>query len=309
MKPTNYARLLLLGGIWGFSFIFMRVAAPVFGPLPTSLGRVACGALVLAAMLRFQQTPLAWRRNLRTYAVIGLFNTAIPFSLFAWAALHVPSAYMATANAMAPLFTALFGVLLIGEALTGARLAGLMLGLTGVAVLVGIGPAPGNVTTLAGIGAALLAAVCYGYAAVHTRRFAGGIPPLAVATGSSICAALALLPVALAAFALHPVGLPADTSRAWHALGAVLLLGAICTGVAYALFYRLIAEEGVSQAITVTFLIPGAAVIWAALFLGERITLGTLAGLGLVLLATGLVLGVIRLPALSRTRVPSQVAE
>ncbi|MBV8659327.1 MAG: DMT family transporter [Burkholderiales bacterium] len=309
MKPANYARLLLLGAIWGFSFIFLRVASPVFGPLLTSLGRVACGALVLAVMLHFKQTPLAWRHNLRTYTVIGLFNTAIPFSLFAWAALYVPSAYMATANAMAPLFTAMFGVLLIGETLTPARVIGLVLGLTGVAVLVGIGPAPGNAGTFAGIVAALLAAVCYGYAAVYTRRFAGSIPPLAIATGSSLCAAVALLPIALTAYALHPVALPADMSKTWHALGAVLLLGAICTAVAYALFYRLIAEEGVSQTITVTFLIPGAAVIWAALFLSERVTLGTLAGLGLVLLATGLVLGVIRLPTPFKTRLPVSAAK
>jgi len=272
MKPENYARFALLGGIWGMSFIFMRVAAPVFGPLLTAFGRVLCGALVLATLLTIKKIPLAWRHNLRTYTMIGLSNTAIPFSLFAWAALRVPSAYMATANAMAPLFTAAFGVLLINERLTSARIAGLILGLVGVAVIVGIGPAPANVSTILGIGAALLAAVCYGYAGVYTRRFAVGIPPLAVATGSLVCAVAVLLPAALVSTVWQPIVLPNDASQSWRALGAVLLLGTFCTGIAYAMFYRLISEEGVSRAMTVTFLVPAFATIWAALFLGEHIT-------------------------------------
>jgi drug/metabolite transporter (DMT)-like permease len=297
MKQENFVRLAILGGIWGMSFIFMRVAAPVFGPLLTALGRVACGALVLAVLLGFKRISLAWRSNLRTYVMIGIFNTAVPFSLFAWAAMRVPSTYMATANAMAPLFTAVFGVLLISERLTASRIAGLILGLVGVAAIVGIGPAPASTSTIAGTGAALLAAVCYGYAGVYTRRFAVGIAPLAVATGSQICSAAILLPVALIANIWMPLSLPADMSVTWHALGAVVLLGVFCTGIAYALFFRLIAEEGVSRAMTVTFLVPAFATIWAAFFLGERITMGTIAGLGLVLLATGMVLGVVRLPA------------
>ncbi|PRC94714.1 DMT family transporter [Solimicrobium silvestre] len=296
MKPANIVRLLLLGGMWGMSFIFMRIASPAFGPILTAFGRVSFGGLVLIALLLLNNLSLDWRRNARFYLVIGLVNTAVPFSLFSWAALSIPSAYMAIINAMAPLFAALFGAVLLSESLSAVRIFGFVLGVIGVAILVGIGPAHVNFETLSGIAASVIAAICYGYAAIYIRQVAVKAPPLAVAAGSQIAASLFLFPIALIVTWVHPPSWPTTLYLTVRSVGAIVLLGVICTGIAYALYFRLIADEGASRAVTVAFLIPIAATIWASLFLNERITIGTLCGMGLVIIAIGLVLGLVRMP-------------
>ncbi|RZI44772.1 EamA/RhaT family transporter [Herbaspirillum sp. HC18] len=284
MSTPNLFRLFLLGAIWGTSFMLMRIAVPSLGPLPTTFLRALLGGIALYMFARSRGIDFRWRENARTYLVIGLFNTAIPFALFAWSALHIPSAYMATMNSLAPIFTGLFGFLLLSERLTPSRIMACVLGLTGVAVLVGVGPTKVTTNTVLGVLAGMGAATCYGFAATYTRMKASQIPALATATGSQLAASLALLPLALPA-APHAA---AVTSQA--AL-AVTVLGVLCTGLAYAIFFHLIATEGASKAITVTFLVPATASIWAWLFLGEPITAGTVMGIAVVLCATALALG------------------
>ncbi|MBX9901762.1 MAG: DMT family transporter [Burkholderiaceae bacterium] len=289
MSGWNYLRLLALGAIWGMSFIFMRVAAPMFGAVGTALIRVSLGAMVLIGLLRWQGVRLRLWSNWRTYGVIGLMNTAVPFSLFAWAALSIPSAYMATMNALAPLFTAVFAWILIGEALTWQRFVAFGIGLVGVAVLVGIGPATITLSVILGVLAALLAAVCYGFAAAFTRRSAMSLPPLAVAAGSQITSTLILLPVFLINSLFKPPLVLQATPSEWSTpLAAALLLGILCTGIAYSLFFRLIADEGATRAITVTFLVPVAASLWATIFLHESVTIGSFAGIAMVLFGTAM---------------------
>jgi drug/metabolite transporter (DMT)-like permease len=277
---------MLLGAIWGTSFMLMRIASPALGPLLTTFLRAILGGTALYLFARSRGIHFGWRENARTYLIIGLFNTAIPFALFAWSALHIPSAYMATMNSLAPIFTGLFGFLLLSERMTASRLGACVLGLAGVAVLVGIGPTEVTLNTLLGVMAGMGAAVCYGYAATYTRMKASSLPSLATATGSQVTASLALLPFAL------PDLPQAAANLNWTVAIAVIFLGVICTGLAYALFFHLIATEGASKAITVTFLVPATASIWAWLFLGEPVTLGTVAGIATVLCATALALGV-----------------
>lgn len=286
MSGTNIARLFLLGAIWGSSFMLMRIAVPELGPLPTAFGRIALGGLALALFVRWRGIDLAWRDNARVYLVIGVANTAVPFALFAWSALYIPSSYMATMNALAPVFTGLFGFLLMDERLGAMRIASFVLGLCGVAVLVNIGPTAVNAHVIGGILAGLGAAICYGFAAVYTRMRASRIPPLAAAAGSQIMAALALLPFTLPA-------LPQALAHANPAsLLAVAILGIVCTGLAYALFFHLIAAEGPGKAVMVTFLVPAAAAVWAWLILREPVTFGTVVGLAIVLSATAMALGI-----------------
>lgn len=287
MSTPNIFRLLLLGAIWGTSFMLMRIAAPALGPLLTTFLRALLGGAALYLFARSCGIEFHWRRNARVYLVIGLFNTAIPFSLFAWSALHIPSAYMATMNSLAPIFTGLFGFLLLAERLTPTRMVACVLGLTGVAVLVGVGPTAVTPNVVLGVLASMGAAVCYGFAATYTRMHASSIPSLATATGSQLTAALALLPLALPDV---PHALEAATLSA---LVSVTILGVLCTGLAYGLFFHLIATEGASKAITVTFLVPATASIWAWLLLGEPITVGTVSGIAVVLCATALALGLV----------------
>ncbi|WP_295765022.1 DMT family transporter [Undibacterium sp.] len=291
MSNSNLVRLLLLSLIWGTSFMLMRIAAPVFGPMLTTFGRAGLGALALYLFARYRGVDMAWRRNAKFYLVVGLANTAIPFSLFAWSALHIPSAYMATMNSLAPIFTAVFGFLMLGERLTTLRIAAFLLGLFGVAVLVGLGPTAVTPLLIAGVLAGMGAAINYGFAATYTRMHAGSIPSLATAAGSQCAAALALLPFALPGI---PHALEFGTV---HASLAVLFLGLICTGVAYGLFFHLVSSEGASKAITVTFLVPATASVWAWLLLNEAITLGSVIGISIVLLATSMALGILKLPA------------
>lgn len=294
MSTANLIRLILLALIWGTSFMLMRIAAPVIGPMLTTFGRASLGALAIYFYARHSGVQFNWRKNSKTYLVIGLGNTAIPFSLFAWSALHVPSAYMATMNSLAPIFTAVFGFLMLGERLSWARISAFLLGLFGVAVLVGIGPVSVTLWVIGGVLAGMGAAVCYGFAATYTRMFAKDIPALATATGSQLAAALALLPFALPSL---PQAIAVANLKVWV---AVLVLGVVCTGIAYAVFFQLISAEGASKAITVTFLIPATASIWAWLLLGEPVTSGIITGILIVLLATAMSLGLIRLPRLVR---------
>lgn len=291
MTTSNLTRLLILGMIWGTSFMLMRIAAPVFGPILTTFGRASLGALALYLFARHSGIDFQWRKNAKTYFIIGVTNTAIPFSLFAWSALYIPSAYMATMNSLAPIFTAVFGFLLLAERLSALRISAFILGLFGVAVLVGIGPIEVTPTVIGGVLAGMGAAINYGFAATYTRMHAKEIPSLATAAGSQFAAALALLPFALPSV---PHALEHGTSSA---LISVLILGVVCTGVAYGLFFHLISTEGASKAVTVTFLVPATASVWAWLLLGEPITTGIVTGIAVVLVATAMSLGLLRKPA------------
>ena len=293
MSNINLMRLVLLGAIWGLSFIFMRIAAPMFGAIGTTLLRVTLGALVLFVVLVHRKVPLTISRHAKLYLMIGLSNTAIPFSLFAWAALCVPSAYMATMNALAPLFTAMFAWFLLDETLSVQRLCAFALGLIGVAILVGLGPAPMTMQVVLGVGAAILAAVCYGFAAIYTRRYAQGVPSLAIAVGSLTASALVLLPIFIGLSFLSPPKvffalLQVDVSSLWIPSLAVIALGVLCTGIAYALYFKLIEMEGATKAVTVTFLVPVAASLWAVVLLRETLTMSAIGGITLVLIGTAL---------------------
>lgn len=294
MSHANLLRLILLALIWGTSFMLMRIAAPVIGPVLTTFARAGLGALAIYLYARQLGTQFNWRKNRKTYLVIGLGNTAIPFSLFAWSALHIPSAYMATMNSLAPIFTAVFGFIMLGEGLSWRRILAFMLGLFGVAVLVGIGPVEVTSWLIAGVLAGMAAAICYGFAATYTRMYAKEIPALATAAGSQLAAALVLLPFALPAL---PHAISVANFKVWM---AVLALGIVCTGIAYAIFFQLISSEGASKAITVTFLIPATASIWAWLLLDEAITPGIITGIAIVLFATALSLGLIRWPGMRK---------
>lgn len=287
MSAANLIRLLLLATLWGSSFMLMRIAAPVFGPILTTFCRALLGGVALYAFARSRGTRFEWRRNAVAYTVMGLANTAVPFSLFTWAALYIPSSYMATMMSLAPVFTGLFGFLLLSEPLTPSRVGALLLGLLGVAVLVRVGPTTITNNVILAVLAGVSAAICYGFAAVYTKMKAARIPPLASATGCQLAAALALLPLAVPDI---PHALATTTMTATI---AVVVLGVVCTGVAYVLFFHLISTEGANKAITVTLLAPVTAALWAWLLLDEPITGGTVAGIALVLCATMLALELI----------------
>lgn len=253
--------LVLLGAIWGASFLFMRVAAPEFGAVALVELRLALGALVLLPFLWIARDrfPLAlWPR----LALVGAINSAVPFVLFAWAAERAPAGIGAIANAMTVLFTALVGFLFFGETIGRRRAIALLAGFAGVVVL-----ASGKVAG-ASVGAAVaaggLASLFYGLGLNLVRRHLAGLPPAAVAAATLGCAALLVLPLAVAAWPDHAV-----SNMAW---GSAAGLGVLCTGAAFVMYYRLVSRIGPTRASTVTYLVPVSGVGWAWWLLGEPLT-------------------------------------
>lgn len=288
MKPRDVAELLALAALWGASFLFMRLGAAEFGPVALSALRVAGATLFLAPLLMLRGQASALRTHWRAIAVVGVINSALPFALFSLAALAINAGLSSVLNATAPLWGALVAWGWLGERPTRERVAGLAIGFAGVALLAwdkaSFRPGEHGVSPALAVAACLLATLCYGIGANYAQRALAGVPPLAVATGSQAFAALVLVPPALW---LWPEVRPG--ARAW---ASVALLAIACTGVAYILYFRLIARLGPARAITVTFLIPLFGVLWGALVLGEALTPSMLAGGAVIVLGTALVTGV-----------------
>lgn len=286
--------LVTLAAIWGASFLFMRLGAGQFGPAGLAFVRALGASLLLVPILAWQGHAGALRKHWRPILVVGLTNSALPFLCFNYAALTINAGLSAVFNATTPLFGALIAWLWLKDALTPARVAGLFIGFTGVLWLVWdqAGLKPGSPDAgHAGLAvlACLAATLCYGFSASFTKRFLTGVPPMATAAGSQVSASLFLVgPAAV----FWPATMPDAT--AWT-YAAVLAL--VCTGIAYVLFFRLIAHVGPANAITVTFLIPVFAVVWGALFLHERVNLSMVFGCVVILVGTSLVTGVLKLPA------------
>jgi drug/metabolite transporter (DMT)-like permease len=264
----------VLGAIWGGSFLFMRVAAKDFGPAPLVEVRLALGALILA--------PFLWRDRaafpLRLWpklALIGAINSAIPFVLFAWGAERAPAGIGAITNSMAVLFTALVGFLFFGERIGTRRALALLAGFVGVVVLASGRTAGASVGLAATSGA--IAAFCYGIGVNLVRRHLVGMPPAATSAATLGCAALLTLPFAIAQWPSHAI-----PTNSWLAVSA---LGVLCTGLAFVFYYRLISLIGAARAVTVTYLVPLFAVLWAWIALGEQPT-WTMAAAGAIILGS-----------------------
>lgn len=264
--------LTLLGAIWGCSFLFMRVAVPSFGPYALVEVRLLLGALVLLPFLWTARAQFPARRW-RWLVPIGLINSAIPFVLFAWAAQRAPAAIGAICNAMTVLFAALIAFLFFGEKIGLRRAIALLVGFTGVVVL-----ATAKVSGLS-IGTAViagsLAALLYGLGVNLVKRHMAGLPPAASAGATLGSAALVMLPMAVTHWPEAPIPV-----SAW---ACAIALGVVCTGLAFLMFYRLIARIGPARASTVTYLVPMFGALFAWLFLGEPVTLAMLVAGALIL--------------------------
>lgn len=281
MRSADFIRLLILAAIWGASFLFMRIVAPVLGALWTAEVRVAVAGLAMLLFMAATQRAMRFKANWRQYLVLGTFNSALPFALFSFAALTLPAGYSAILNATSPLWGALVGAAVLGEKLTARKLAGLACGIIGVAFLVRLGPAQFTPQLMLAALACVAAALCYAIAGAYSKKQSAGIAPPLMATGSQLGAALVLLPF----LPLSPVR--GDITPFVMLIAAMLAL--LCSAVAYFIYFRLLADVGPTKALTVTFLIPLFAMVWGAVFLQEAISVNTLIGCAMVVLATWLV--------------------
>ena len=281
MRPADLIRFLILATLWGASFLLIRIIVPSLGAIATTEARVALAGLALVAWHAIAHTPFVWRSNAKAIAVVGVINSAIPFALFAFAAKTLPAGYLAILNATSPLFGALVARAWLHEPLGAKRLIGVAFGIAGVAALVKLGPVVVDAAVLVACAACLLAAACYGFAGNYMRQLERPVPPTAMATGSQLVAAIALLPL----LAFEPVHAMPTTG----VIVAALILAIASTAIAFLLYFRLIRDVGATRALTVTFLIPLFAIGWARVVLEEGPTPRMASGAALVIVATWLI--------------------
>ncbi|MGZ5241282.1 MAG: DMT family transporter [Caldimonas sp.] len=286
MRPRDAAELIVLAALWGGSFLFMRLAVPAFGPVAVAALRVAGASLMLLPLLALRGEFGALLKHWRPIAVVGLTNSALPFLAFAYAAISIDSGVLAIFNSATPLFAAVIAWLWLADRMTPWRVVGLGIGFAGVVWIAAYKAGLHGGGTVWAILACLGATLCYGVSPSLTKRYLGGVAPLAVATGSQV-AASAFLAVP-AAFAWPTV---APAAALWLVIAA---LAFFCTGLAYILYFRLIANAGPTNAVTVTYLVPIFAVTWGGLFLGETLTWPLVAGCAVVFAGTALATGILR---------------
>jgi drug/metabolite transporter (DMT)-like permease len=271
MRPVR--RLLLLALIWGWSFLFIKVAVEGMPPAVVAWGRITLGALVLHAVLRRQRLRLpADRATWRRFAVTALFSNVLPFTLLAWGEQHISSALTSVLNASTPLFTAVLAAVVLGERLRSISVAGLLVGAVGVAVASGLGGADVASSSLSGAGAAIGAALSYGIAWVYMSQHLTGMRPLVAAAGQLTAGSAIVAPLALV------TGLADGVSPSPTRLGSLALLGVFGTGIAYVLNYQVLAKMGVTRLSLVTYAIPIVGVAVGVLVLGEDLVVRQVIG-------------------------------
>jgi drug/metabolite transporter (DMT)-like permease len=282
VKSRHFAQLVALSALWGASFLFIRIASPVMGPLVLAGCRVTLAGATLALIMRGLQQKWPWE-HWRELMVLGALSVAVPFLLYAWAALRLPAGYSALLNTTAVVFGTLASAWYKEDTLTVRKLLGSVFGFVGVGLIVRLGPVRPDAATLAAALACVTAAACYGFSTPLMKRATTRMQPLAIAAGIHVAAMVLVLPGAL-------WGLPQATFTL-EAMGAVMLMGVVTSGLAYWAHLRIIRHVSPVAAMSPVFLIPVFGVTWGHLFLDETLSPGIFLGGALVLLASALVTG------------------
>ena len=305
MRTRDLAALLALAAIWGSSYLFIRVAVDSLGPVVLSFLRVLLGALGLLAFAWYRRRLNEVPSLDRAFLILGVLNTAVPYALIAFAEIHLTASMAAILNATVPLFTALAFAGWERQRIPRTVVAGLLLGLAGVAVLVGWNPAPLDAWLAVAVVAMLAASASYGLANNYAKRSLRGVSTLGAATGQQFGGGFWLLPASVVAAGAGST----DFSPSIRVVLAILMLGIVCTSVAYLLYFHLITNAGAVATSTVGFLIPIFGILWSALFLDEAIRASMVIGLGLILASVGLVTGLRVRELLPASRRPATVPE
>lgn len=308
MTMREWAMLLVLAAVWGGSFFFNGIAVRELPVFTIVVARVALAALILYALLRLAgeslpRAPCIWR----AFFVMGLINNVVPFSLIVWGQQHIASGVASILNASTPLFTVVLAhVLTLDEKMSPGRLAGVVIGFAGVAVMIGLDAAQALGTHVAAQALCLAAAVSYAFAGIYGRWFKTmGLSPMATATGQVMASSLLLMPLVLAVDRPWTLAMPGAAT-----LAALVGVAAISTALAYVLYFRILASAGATNLLLVTFLIPVSAILLGILFLGEVLLPRHVAGMALIGLGLGAIDGrpwraLRRQPAMQNRRTPS----
>mgnify|MGYP002780769441 CR=1 FL=1 len=282
MSRADFARLLVLAALWGLAFVFIRVAVPPLGPVALTAIRVLVAGVLLALYAAHVGAAVRAGERWKLYAIVGFFNSAAPFSLVALSQTVLTASWAVVLVATTPLQTALVAALVLGERFTLRKAVGLVLGIGGVALLVGWRGAAEAVPPFWAIACALGAGTMYSFAAVTTKKLGGGVPPVAMGAGSMLAAAVMLWPlVAL----VPPTAMPSAAATL-----STLVLAVGSTAAALVLYFGLIRSVGPVKTMTVNFLSPLFGVTGSMVLLGERLTWPLAVGGALILGGLALVL-------------------
>ena len=293
-----WIQMSVLAALWGASYMFIKVALDDVSPIVVVWVRLVLASLVLVPIAYRRGALSALRPHVGTVALLSVIQVAAPFLLITFGEKHIASSLAGILVASAPIFTALLAVRMDREELaTGWRLVGIVVGIVGVALLFGVDLSGDSAALLGGL-MVLLASLGYAIGPLQMKRRLQGIQPVGIAATTMTAAALLLTPaVPFAIAASHTPGL--DT------VGSLLVLGAGGTGIAFLIFYTLIAEIGPGRATVVAYIAPGFSVLYGIVLLDERFTAGTAAGLLLILAGSWLAAGGrLSRSALSRSTVP-----
>jgi drug/metabolite transporter (DMT)-like permease len=287
----------ILAALWGASYMFIKVALDDVSPIFVVWVRLVLASLVLVPIAHRQGALSALRPHLPTIALLAVVQVGAPFLLITFGEKHIASSLAGILVASAPIFTVLLAVRMDREEMaTGWRLVGVLFGILGVGMLFGVDLSGDSAALLGGL-MVLLASLGYAIGPLQMKRRLQGVPPVATAAATMALAAALLTPAVPFALPSHSPGL--DT------VGSLLALGAGGTGVAFLIFYTLIAEIGPGRATVVAYIAPGFSVAYGIVLLDERFTLGTAAGLLLILGGSWLAAGArVNRSGLSRSTAP-----
>lgn len=285
MDTRSFMRFIMLAALWGGSFLFMRIAAPALGAVPTAFLRVLLGAMGLVMILSLAKVHFSFRSLFIYTLILGVINSGIPFLMFSLAAQRLPAGYSSILNATTPLMGVVVGSTFFGELMSFRKVVGILVGFLGVVILTQAELSYDSVGLL-GVIYCLIATTCYAFAGFLTRRWIaehGGLDSRLIALGSQLGAVIFLAPFAMYEASHTPVTFWLQQNHSvWL---SVVALGLLCTSFAYILYFRLIADVGSLKALMVTFLIPVFGVFWGWLILDESISKTHFLGGGLIALA------------------------
>jgi len=280
MNKTQAALLVLISAIWGGSFIFMRVLSPIYGPVYTSSLRLLSASFFLYSYYLIKHIKVEWKSNIKWFLIIGLLNSAIPFTLYAFAALYLPANLSVILNSTSPMFGLLFGVLIIHEKITGKKIMGLVLGTLGVIIITSVTFDEIDIYVILSIGACVLAASLYGLSGALIKKYASNIPSNQLVLGSMFLGGLVLLPFGL----LSPI----TGTITIISILMMITFGVIGTAVTYLIYFALIRDLGPVKALMTTYVMPVFGIVWSILFLRETLRLESI--LGLIIILSGIYL-------------------
>lgn len=287
MSFSDLTRLIFLAAIWGASFMFTKLTVPQLGPYSTASIRLLTGGVFMIIYYVIIGFNPEVRKYYKEYFIIGVVNSGIPFTLFAFAAQHLPASLLAILNATAPLFGAVFSAIWLSDKLNFQKILGLILGMFGVALTTNITSVNISANELLSIGLCLGATMCYGFAGVYMKKKASHINSFGIAGIAQLFGGAFIFPSVFLSDKAFNFTLPVTIN--------MLCLAILCSAIAYLLYYKLVKDVGPTKALTVTFLIPVFGILLSVIFLGEHISLNMIGGIILILLGTSLVLNLVKL--------------